>query len=172
MLRLAVEDTSGPAAVRYPRGAEGAYKDGGADSVKRLREGQDFTLVTHGISINTALEAAELLKGDGISVEVIKLGIICPVDVGPIITSVKKTGRLLVLEECCSRGSAGERIAASLSASRVALKSLILLNTGEIFAPCGELDDLRGMYGIDVRGVRQAVISAMSDGRGAREYGE
>ncbi len=45
-----------PVAVRYPRGAEGAYREGGADPVKVLIEGADVTIVSYGVMINEALK--------------------------------------------------------------------------------------------------------------------
>ena len=153
MLRYAVNSVDGPVSVRYPRGAEGAYADGGTDRVILLREGIDFTLVTYGVNINTALEAAGVLSEEGVSIEVIKLGCISPVDMNEIFASVQKTKRLLVLEECSGRGSVGEKIAASVLEYRIVMKNVVLLNTGEAFAPCGETDELRRLYGIDTESV-------------------
>ena len=157
MFRYAVEDVPGPVAVRFPRGGEGAYADGGADAVRTLREGEDFTLVTYGINVNTALEAAETLRREGISVEIIKLGCISTVDIGAIARSTAKTGRLLVLEECSARGSVGECIAASLAEMRAVPESVILMNTGDAFAPCGDVERLRELCGIDALSVCGAI---------------
>jgi 1-deoxy-D-xylulose-5-phosphate synthase len=190
MLRYAVNNLDGPVAVRYPRGGEGEYKEGGADAVKYIREGNDFTLVTYGVNVNTAVDAAGILEREGISVEIIKLGRINPVDINAIVDSVAKTRRILVLEECAGRGSVGEGIAAALAQSstmrgsvteapkrvRTAAdatpidkhdnprfpKSVILLNTGNIFAPCGEINELRRLCGIDVRSVCQAVRDSVA----------
>ena len=189
MLRFAVDKAAGPAAVRYPRGSEGAYKDGGADAAKCVREGSDFTLVTYGTSINTAIEAADMLEKDEVFVEIIKLGCINPIEIGIIVNSVAKTKRLLVLEECAGRGSVGESIIALLSRSskegdrrarpsgrkRAAAtiaggtenrknripKSVILLNTDDFFAPSGEIEELRKLCGIDAQSVYNAIKMEM-----------
>jgi len=153
MLRYAVNNVSGPVAMRFPRGGEGEYTEGGTDSAKVVLEGKDITLVTYGININTAVEAAGILAPDGISVEIIKLGCIKPVDIGAIAESVVKTSRLLVLEDCSARGSAGENIVTLLAELHTELKSVILLNTGEIFAPCGDIEELRKLCGIDTDSV-------------------
>jgi 1-deoxy-D-xylulose-5-phosphate synthase len=163
MMSVAVNDIDGPVAIRYPRGGEGAYKDGGAERIKLLREGKDITLVTHGISVNTALEAADLLEGEGIFTEVIKLGCISPIDMDVIIDSVAKTGRLLTLEECSGSGSAGENIAASLLLRNVTLKSAVMLNTGDVFAPCGSVPELRELCGIDTQSVCEAIRAQLGD---------
>ncbi|MDR2615932.1 MAG: 1-deoxy-D-xylulose-5-phosphate synthase, partial [Oscillospiraceae bacterium] len=61
MLTQAVIFDRGPVAVRYPKGAEGAYRGGGSAPSKRLREGNGVTLVTYGVMVNQALAAADML---------------------------------------------------------------------------------------------------------------
>ena len=153
MLRYAIDGVQGPVAVRYPRGGEGRYKDGGADKVKCICEGTDFTIVTYGQTVNTAIEAMENLRKEGISVEIIKLGCINPLDVEPIMRSVKKTERALILEDSSRQGSIGERICAALALSGVSLKTLVMQNIGDKLIPCGEIDELRKMCGIDAQSV-------------------
>ena len=160
MLRYAINDVTGPVAVRFPRGGEGEYADGGVDHIKIEREGKDFTIVTYGVDVNTAISAAGTLEKDGISVGIVKLGCICPINtdiINAIKGAVVKSGRLLVLEECSRRGGAGESIVALLTSLRVKLKCAILLNTGDIFPPCGDVNDLRKLCGIDSESVCGAI---------------
>jgi len=166
MLGYAIEKLEGPVAVRFPRGGEGAYKDGGAEYVKRVREGTDITIVTYGISVNTAIDAAIRLEKEGISVEIIKLGCICPVDIETIASALGKTRRLLVLEECAGRGSVGESIVASLACIKKCPETVILMNTGEIFAPCGEIEELRRFCGIDAESVVARIREELIEARG------
>jgi pyruvate dehydrogenase E1 component beta subunit len=63
------------------------------------REGNDLTLVTVGLSVHRALDAAEVLDEKGISAEVIDLRSLVPLDREAIVTSVQKTHRLLVVDE-------------------------------------------------------------------------
>ncbi|WP_027002489.1 pyruvate dehydrogenase complex E1 component subunit beta [Hugenholtzia roseola] len=63
------------------------------------REGTDVTLVSFGKIMKIALEAAELLEKEGISVEVIDLRSVRPIDYATVINSVKKTNRLVIVEE-------------------------------------------------------------------------
>ena len=159
MLRHAVLEESGPVAVRYPKGGEGAYTGGGAEPALKLREGGDFTLVTYGISVNTALAAADLLEKRGLSVDLIKLGRIKPIDYGPVEASVRRTGRLLVLEEAVAGGCVGQQIAAELAAWGVVLKALILKNLGDRFIPHGTVEELRRFCGIDAQSVAEAIAA-------------
>ena len=74
------------------------------------REGTDVTIVSFGIGMSYALEAAEKLAKDGISAEVIDLRTIRPMDTPAIIKSVKKTNRLVTVEEGWPQGSVGNYI--------------------------------------------------------------
>jgi len=75
------------------------------------REGSDITLVTVGLSVHRALDAAEALAGEGISVEILDLRSLVPLDRDAIVNSVKKTKRLLVVDEDYqSFGMSGEVI--------------------------------------------------------------
>ncbi|WP_298936062.1 pyruvate dehydrogenase complex E1 component subunit beta [uncultured Ruegeria sp.] len=74
------------------------------------REGSDVTVVSFGIGMQFALEAADKLAEDGISAEVIDLRTIRPMDTGAIINSVMKTNRLVTVEEGWPQGSVGSYI--------------------------------------------------------------
>ncbi|MGO9310736.1 MAG: alpha-ketoacid dehydrogenase subunit beta [Spirochaetia bacterium] len=63
------------------------------------REGRDVTVVGIAFMVKKALEAAEVLAKDGISVEVIDPRTLAPLDIDTILSSVRKTGRLLVVDE-------------------------------------------------------------------------
>ena len=63
------------------------------------REGKDATIVSLGRMVHFSLTAAETLAGDGIDVEVLDLRSISPMDEDAVLTSVKKTHRLVVVDE-------------------------------------------------------------------------
>ncbi|WP_170605223.1 pyruvate dehydrogenase complex E1 component subunit beta [Ruegeria arenilitoris] len=74
------------------------------------REGSDVTIVSFGIGMQFALEAADKLAEEGINAEVIDLRTIRPMDTGAIINSVMKTNRLVTVEEGWPQGSVGSYI--------------------------------------------------------------
>ncbi|WP_164661258.1 pyruvate dehydrogenase complex E1 component subunit beta [Tropicibacter sp. Alg240-R139] len=74
------------------------------------REGTDVTIVSFGIGMQYALEAADKLAEEGISAEVIDLRTLRPMDTGSIINSVMKTNRLVTVEEGWPQGSVGSYI--------------------------------------------------------------
>ncbi|MDA9534494.1 pyruvate dehydrogenase complex E1 component subunit beta [Amylibacter sp.] len=79
---------------------------------KVWREGSDVTLVSFGIGMQYALEAAELLEADGISAEVIDLRTIRPIDYDTLINSIKKTNRCVTIEEGFPVASIGNHLSA------------------------------------------------------------
>lgn len=77
-----------------------------------LREGTDVTIVAFSLPVKHALEAAEQLAGEGISAEVIDLRTIRPLDTATIVESVKKTSRLVTVEEGWPFAGIGSELAA------------------------------------------------------------
>jgi len=77
-----------------------------------LRAGSDVTIVTFALMVERALQAAEALAGEGIEAEVIDLRTIRPLDVATIVESLKKTNRLVSVEEGWPRFGVGAEMAA------------------------------------------------------------
>jgi len=84
----------------------------GRASIKR--QGDDVTLVAYSRQVLFALEAATELANEGIRAEVIDLRTLAPLDLDTIVTSVKKTGRVIVCEEDCKTGGVGGEICAKI----------------------------------------------------------
>jgi 2-oxoisovalerate dehydrogenase E1 component beta subunit len=80
-----------------------------------VRTGTDATLVGHGAMVATLLQAAEIAAEEGTSLEVIDLRSLSPIDYAPILTSVQKTGRLVVAQEAPGNVSVGSEIAATIA---------------------------------------------------------
>jgi len=78
-------------------------------------EGTDVTLVTYGPLVATALDAAVAAADDGISIEVVDLRSLSPVDFDTVSASVRKTGRLVITHEAAESGGLGAEIAATLT---------------------------------------------------------
>jgi pyruvate dehydrogenase E1 component beta subunit len=79
---------------------------------KIWREGDDVTLVSFGIGMQYALEAAEQLAEEGISAEVVDLRSLRPIDYDTLLNSVKKTNRCVTIEEGFPVGSIGNHLSA------------------------------------------------------------
>lgn len=161
MLSLAVNELSGPVAIRYPRGGEGEYtEDRSREAAGVLREGTDLTVVAYGTMVNEALAAARTLADAGISAEVIRLGLIRPLDPTAVLESVLKTGALLTAEEVCAAGSVGGRLAAALEKYGVFAR-VKTLDLGSGIVQHGSVSELRARCGIDAAGITAAAIALL-----------
>ncbi|UKA68070.1 alpha-ketoacid dehydrogenase subunit beta [Arthrobacter sp. FW306-05-C] len=85
------------------------------DKARVLTDGADVTLVAYGPLVKTALDAASAAADEGISIEVIDLRSLAPVDYEPVVASVRKTGRLVVTHEAGQSGGLGAEVAASIT---------------------------------------------------------
>ncbi|HYM38653.1 MAG TPA: alpha-ketoacid dehydrogenase subunit beta [Thermoplasmata archaeon] len=108
---------------------------------KVVREGKDGTVFAAGYSVHLALEAAEAVREEGVSLEVIDLRSLKPLDTEMILRSAGKTGKVLVVDEdYASYGLSGE-IAARLAeddATRASLKAYARVATPDIPIPFSE----------------------------------
>ncbi|GAA2078099.1 alpha-ketoacid dehydrogenase subunit beta [Microbacterium hatanonis] len=80
-----------------------------------VRRGTDVTLVGHGAMVSTLIQAAALAESEGTSCEVIDLRSLSPVDYGPILESVGRTGRMVYAQEAPGFVSVGSEIAATVA---------------------------------------------------------
>ncbi|HWK77816.1 alpha-ketoacid dehydrogenase subunit beta [Microbacterium sp.] len=83
-------------------------------SSRVVRTGTDITLVGHGAMVTTLLQAAAIAEGEGTSCEVVDVRSLSPVDYGPILDSVRKTGRMVYAQEASGHASVGSEIAATV----------------------------------------------------------
>jgi len=81
---------------------------------KIFREGSDATVVSFGIGMSYAVKAADELASQGINVEIIDLRTLRPLDLDTVIESVKKTNRLVTVEEGFPQNSVGDHIASQI----------------------------------------------------------
>ncbi|MBO5564534.1 MAG: transketolase family protein [Lachnospiraceae bacterium] len=103
----------GRAAVPVINGADYHFEIGKG---QLLKEGKDVTIVATGLLVSICLEAAELLKNEGIDAEVINICSIKPLDEELILASAAKTGRVVTAEEHLIAGGLGGAVAEVLSA--------------------------------------------------------
>ncbi|CAN5279770.1 alpha-ketoacid dehydrogenase subunit beta [soil metagenome] len=126
-----------------------------------VREGSEVTLIGHGAMVNVLIQAAEIAAAEGTSVEVIDLRSLSPIDYGPVLDSVRKTGRLVVASEAPGFVSVSSEIAATV-AERVfySLEAPVLRVTGfdTPFPPA----KLESVYLPDADRVLEAVDRALA----------
>jgi len=126
-----------------------------------VRRGTDVTLVGHGAMVATLLQAAALAEAEGVSAEVVDLRSLSPVDYGPILDSVRRTGRMVYAQEAPGFTSLGSEIAATvMEQAFYALEAPVLRVSGfdVPFPPA----NLEGVYLPDPDRILEAVDRALA----------
>lgn len=165
MLARAIREDTGPVAVRYPRGGEGVFRGDTSDrDSATLREGTDVTIAAYGWQIDPALEAADILAEKGVSAEVVKINVICPLDPAPVLASVVKTSALVVPEDVCRTGCIGGRLLAAAGEQAIYLRHARLINLESGILEHGSPEALRKKMELDGPGIARCVME-MLDGK-------
>jgi transketolase len=120
-----------------------------------LTEGTDVTIVATGHLVWESLKAAEALEDEGISVEVINIHTIKPLDKNAILASVAKTGCIVSAEEHNHLGGLGESVARILAQNTPTPQEFVATN--DTFGESGTPEQLMKKYGLD----DTAIISAV-----------
>ena len=111
-----------------------------------LKEGHDVTLMAHGLMLTEIIEAAELLKKDGIDARVINMPTIKPLDKELCMKCANETKFILTLEEHSVIGGLGSAIAEYLSEEKPT--KVIRMGVNDVFGQSGEGEELIDKYGL------------------------
>lgn len=120
-----------------------------------LKEGKDVTIIATGLEVNESLEAAKLLEADGISAEVINIHTIKPLDKELVVTSAKKTGKVVTVEEHSVIGGLGGAVAEALSEE--APTKMLRIGMMDKFGQSGPAKALIEYYGLDGKSIYEKV---------------
>ena len=124
-----------------------------------LNEGTDVSIVCTGHLVWKSIEAARELEARGISVDLINIHTIKPLDVDAVLTSARKTGRVVVAEEHQKLGGLGGSVAELLAEHQPTPMRFVAVN--DRFGESGTPDELMAKYGIDTPDVVRAVESVL-----------
>ena len=125
-----------------------------------LRDGNDVTLVATGIMVTRALSAADQLHAQGISVRVVSIHTIKPLDNELILRAAEETGALVTIEEHSVVGGLGGAVAEFLSGERPT--PIVRVGLQDTFARTGAYDTLLDMFGMSVNDIAAAAKRAVS----------
>lgn len=164
MLRWAVTACTGPVAIRYPRGAQGAYRQsafaGSPAAVCCHRSGSDVTIVTYGTMVNHALAAADELERRGIHAAVLRLLSTTHIPYRQLLDQIAGTD-VLVVEEA-GRGC-GIREAFAWTLRELAPQIKVHgLDLGTDFIPHGDAASLYHLTGLDAESIANSVQEVLS----------
>ena len=165
--RAAVEAAilhNGPVYMRFGRLAVPYIYD---DSLKfeigkgiKLRDGRDITIVSTGLTVYMALEAAKILDGEGISAEVIDMHTIKPLDKELLIASAKKTGAVITTEEHSVIGGLGGAVCEALS--EACPTPVIRVGVEDVFGKSGKGAELVAEFGLSPENFVQKAKDAIA----------
>jgi transketolase len=123
----------------------------------QLRDGADATVIAAGTMVSRALDAADLLHGEGIDVRVVNMASIEPLDEDAVRRAADETGLVVTVEEATVTGGLGAAVASLLAQYRPT--PMRILGVPRQFAPTGSTDFLLEHFGLDVAGIAAAVRS-------------
>lgn len=154
-VRAAIE-MNGPVYLRFGRAAVPVINDRPDYKFEvgkgvLLREGKDVTIIACGITVASALDAAEMLAKDGIDAEVINIHTIKPLDEELVLASAKKTGRVVTAEEHTVIGGLGSAVCDCLSEKHPT--PVLRIGMQDRFGESGTASALVEKYGLDGKGI-------------------
>lgn len=127
------------------------------------RDGSDVTLFTHGITVAQALDAAETMAQEGVSVRVVDMFTLKPLDTDLITRCAEETGgRFVVLEDHLAYGGLASRIADHIADAGIHLSSFERLGIPQVYAGFGEDEQLRDKHGYGLSATVEALRRAMA----------
>ncbi len=158
-VRAAIE-MEGPVYLRFGRAAVPVINDKPDYKFEigkgvLLREGTDVTIIASGITVSSALDAAEMLAADGISAEVINIHTIKPLDEELVLASAKKTGKVVTAEEHTVIGGLGSAVCDCLSEKHPT--PVLRIGMQDTFGESGSANALVEKYGLDGKGIYEKV---------------
>jgi 1-deoxy-D-xylulose-5-phosphate synthase len=168
MIKTAIE-WSGPVAFRYPRGkGEGVRRSSTLQTLEIgkaevLREGEDVLIVAIGSMVYPSLRAAERLEAEGIHAAVINSRFLKPLDGELLCDWVRRTGRVLTVEENVLAGGFGSAVLEVLQERGLFSVRVRRLGIPDLFLEHGPQSLLRAKYGIDEQGIFRAVKEMMEE---------
>lgn len=154
----------GPAAVRYPRGGENRFFDDTMDVPEaKIKDGADATIAVYGILTGEALKAADKLASNGLSCDIVKLNSLTEEAYPVLLESVRKTGYLLVAEDCAAGGCLGDHLCAELLSHGISARTR-LCNLGARFIPEGKVSELWQYCGLNAASIAQLILDDRKSG--------
>ena len=120
-----------------------------------LKEGKDVTIVATGLEVSESLIAAEILEKDGISVKVINIHTIKPLDNELIISAAKETGKVVTVEEHSVIGGLGSAVADVLSENLPT--KMLKIGINDVYGESGPALEVIKKYGLDGESIAKRV---------------
>lgn len=156
----------GPMYIRLGRGRDPeVYSDVpeiAIGTAVRLREGTDATIVATGSEVHPALRAAELLAPDGLSVRVVDMHTVSPLDETEVLAAAEETGAVLTVEEHNVTGGLGDAVAVSLFEAGMSGRRFRRHGVPDAYVEVGPPAALYAHYRLDATGIAATLTELLS----------
>ncbi|HJC40324.1 MAG TPA: transketolase family protein, partial [Candidatus Intestinimonas pullistercoris] len=153
----ALADYRGPAYLRLGRSAVEDLTSGLPSYAFRLgegvtlREGTDVTVIAVGLMVQEAMKAAETLAGEGVSVRVLDMHTVKPLDEALVLKAAKETGCIVTTEEHSIIGGLGSAVAEYLSGTCPV--PVVRHGVEDVFGRSGKAGEVLAAYGLTAQGI-------------------
>lgn len=124
-----------------------------------LRDGRDVTLISNGVLVSQALEAADLLAQKGIQARVLNMSTVRPLDTEAIQAAAAETGGIVTAEEHTIFGGLGGAVAEEVVSTHPV--PMRILGVPGVFAPTGSASWLLEHFGLTAQGIRDAAVEVI-----------
>jgi len=148
--------------IPVPRVHDDDYEFRFGKAVK-LREGSDVTIITNGVLVHRALDAARILEDEGVSVCVLNMSTIKPLDEEAILDAARVTKGIVTAEEGLAAGGLGGAVAEVLALRRPT--PMRILGLQDVFAPTGSAEFLLEHFKLTANGIRDAATELLAERR-------
>ena len=165
----ALADYRGPAYLRLGRSAVEDLTSGLPSYAFRLgegvtlREGTDVTVIAVGLMVQEAMKAAETLAGEGVSVRVLDMHTVKPLDEALVLKAAKETGCIVTTEEHSIIGGLGSAVAEYLSGTCPV--PVVRHGVEDVFGRSGKAGEVLAAYGLTAQGLVEKVRAALEQKR-------
>ncbi|MEV0348604.1 transketolase C-terminal domain-containing protein [Nonomuraea sp. NPDC050680] len=151
-----------PSYIRIPRFKVPAVTPAGAPfeagRATRLAEGDDLTVIAIGTMVSRALDAAALLRAEGLTARVVNMTFVEPLDVAEVVAAAEQTGAIITAEEGLLSGGLGAAVAKVVAERHPVPVRMLGVPT---FAPTGSTSFLLDHFGLNAEGIVKAAREAL-----------
>lgn len=142
-----------PVAIRYPRGGEGSIKFENCEDINLgkaeiIKEGKDISIISVGKMVERAVEVSQILGRTGVDAEIVNVRFIKPLDEETILNSIKKTKKVITIEDGILKGGLGSSIIELINNSKVENIKVKTFGYDDCFVKHGNVKDIEEKYSL------------------------
>lgn len=147
-----------PVVIRYPRGGEGSIKFDIHESLEgqkaeKIKEGDNLTIIAIGKMVERAVQVANIIEKKDMSVEVINARFLKPLDKDTLLTSIKKTKKVITIEDNLLKGGLGSGVEELIIEEGLEGVKFKKYGYPDEFIKHGSVAEIERKYGLDAESI-------------------